>query len=529
VAHEREKSTGPSIVDLPGGRFGERTGLVPPHADRRQGGAVTKPANGAAPGRYPDAVAAKNRRMVASWLEEIGKRGVLTADDHEFLDKFWDGPPLDLGQKPATDKEIKAAREAKIIAMIMAAVETGRIVLGEFLDLAELEKALSNAMVHAAARELVEQRDRDALEEAARARRGAYPMWRSAGALMADDTQLAQPIIWDPVTGEVAQREGQTARLLADGKGGKTSVGLQWCRSALTGEPWLGHFHVRKVAPGAAVAFVDPELDADAGWYLRRAMRGLDPAVVDQRLRHIDLIALKNEGGWTWASEEDRNWLADTQLAGCERLFADSILSFLPAGGAGESSHSLDAVGQFLDQFKAMQRRAGIRDVLVGIHRAKSGTGSFGSIQWDAKFQALWSITVEDGGQVRKLRGEPGRAGTRFREAEIAQEPDGRLRFRAADVVGQIVADAQREAEALAPALAAFPEVMGERFWNHGDDPGKDDALGAVSDALKAKGGAGISKRHYASFWAAVEQDGLAVLGKVPGRNKIAVSRPRNG
>jgi hypothetical protein len=395
-------------------------------------------------------------------------------------------------------------------------------------ELEQIERQANALRITEAARELYRERT---LAEAADKRLANYPNYRRVSTYeeIKNPAKLSEPIVWDAMTGAVVQRAGHTARLLADGKGGKTSVGLEWCRSALTGEDWLGHFAVKPMAAGARVAFLDPELDADFSWYAQQILGDLPQSVVDRLLR-VDLVELKSQG-WTWAAEADRNWLAD-QIEGAERLFVDSVLSLMPAGGGSgkaEASHSLDAVGEFLDQLKAFQIRAGVQDVLIGMHRPSGGAEkSFGSIQWDAKFQALWSIKVEDnddGTQTRRLRGMPGRAGTKFAEQEIRQENgQGRIRYLAPSIAHTAAAHADAEAAAraaLEPALRLFPDVLAG-LWEDGVEPGKQ----AVIDAIN-QGAAGrvLSNKQYGPFWAEVEKHRLAVF-KDGARGKKIVCVP---
>lgn len=396
------------------------------------------------------------------------------------------------------------------------------------LDGAEIERRARELELSDAARELHKKRT---LDEAAAKRLANYPDYRRSSTYqdMKNPAKLADPIIWDPESGAIVQRAGHTARLLADGKGGKTSVGLEWCRSALTGEPWLGHFSVKPIEAGGWVAFLDPELDSDFSWYAEQAFGDLGPSVVD-RLRRVDLVELKAQG-WTWAAEADRNWLAD-QIMGSERLFADSILSLLPGGGGSgraEASHSLDAVGEFLDQLKAFQKRAGVQEILVGIHRPSGGAEkSFGSIQWDAKFQALWSIKVEeneDGTQTRRLRGMPGRAGTKFVEREIVQaDGKGRVKYLVPTLASSAAAHAASDAAAraaLEPALRKFAEVL-QGLWAEGIEPGKQ----AVVDAInQADGHRLLSNKQYGPFWDEIEHRKLATI-KDGSRNKKIVCLP---
>lgn len=368
------------------------------------------------------------------------------------------------------------------------------------------------------------------ITEQAASRAGTYPAQpRSSYQQMTDPDALAEAVILDEWTGAVVQRRGQMARLLADSKGGKTLVGLDWSRCALTGDRWLGRFQTVPVAEGAKVGFIDPELDKDFTWYMRQVFNDLDQPIVDQLVR-IDLVELKALG-WTWSSEADRLYLAD-QLRGCERIFADSVLSLLPGGnGTRESSHSLDDVGEFLDQFRAFQQQIGASEVLMGIHRPAGGAEkSFGSIQWDAKFQALWSIRVEEtnGMQIRKLRGYPGRAGTGFPEAEVVQtDGKGRISYRTEDFYQVALraaeadkAKAQREAEAQAKAVKAaldlLPDVLGTLWTEVGSGtrptpPSKKVVVDKISERLKADTGRGLSGRHVSAFWEAV-QDSDAVI-----------------
>ena len=350
---------------------------------------------------------------------------------------------------------------------------------------------------HAFGRVIGQQEVETALQARSAAQVAGYPDFRlvSSYQQMTDPQAMPEPVVGDAATG-IVMRRGHTARLLADGKGGKTAIGLEWCRSSITGEPWLGHFPVVPMHPEAGIAFLDPELDADFPWYMQQAFGGLDKPVVD-RVRRVDLVAMKSQG-WSWASAMDRDWLVD-QVGGCQRMFADSVLSLVPSGAKGEATHSLDAVGEFLDQFKAVQRAAEVSEVLVGIHRPSGGAEkSFGSIQWDAKFQALLSIKVAETTGDRSLRGYRGRAGTGFAEAPVVQQDGkGRVSYVALGV------GAAAPAAKVAEVIGKFPGVLAS-FSEPG--PSKTKVLAALRKEVS------FSNKLDRDVWDQVKAQGLAVV-----------------
>lgn len=218
----------------------------------------------------------------------------------------------------------------------------------------------------------------------------------------------------------VVMRPGHMARLLSDYKAGKTTDGLDWLRSSLTGEPWLQHFPTVPIPDDLVVVHIDPELGDDDGRdYTAAAFAGCDEGVVN-RLRRIDL---HEADGFDWASSIDRAWLAD-QCEGAGRIFLDSVLQILPGTAVDD-----DAVKTFMRQFEQLKKDCGATEVMFSMHKNRSGAErSFGSVMWDAHAQVLLAKFAEPDGRFY-MRGDRGRAGTGFAEGGVVLDDDGRPVF----------------------------------------------------------------------------------------------------
>jgi hypothetical protein len=262
------------------------------------------------------------------------------------------------------------------------------------------------------------------LAEGAAKRVARYPaVFADLASAMRSAVSRSSVVLGDELVGGVLLRRGHTARLLADFKSGKTTTGLDFLRASLTGEPFLGHVFCEPVDSTSKVAHVDPELDDDWARYFLPAFGDLEDEVINRRLVRVDLKEAKAQG-WTWESEADRRWLAD-QCAGCERVFMDSVLEFLPHGQGGDAASSMSNVQLFMDQLDAWKKVADVGELIFSIHMNRSREErSFGSVAWDAKSHALWKLVNDEGG--RFFSADPGRAGTSFAESKVVLNADGR-------------------------------------------------------------------------------------------------------
>jgi len=185
-----------------------------------------------------------------------------------------------------------------------------------------------------------------------------------------------------------------SALLVAQRKTGKTTTLLNYARSLLTGEPFLGKFAVRPIE--GTVAFLNFEVSAGM------LGRWADEHGIDRdRLYLVNLRGRRNP----FTHPQDRALLADDLRArGTESLIVDPFGRAYP----GKSQNDSGEVGAFLVDLDLFARaEVGAKDLMLTAHAGWNGERTRGSSALEDWADVILTMTRDaDDDSLRFLRAE---------------------------------------------------------------------------------------------------------------------------
>ena len=186
---------------------------------------------------------------------------------------------------------------------------------------------------------------------------------------------------------------GASVLLVATRKTGKTTAVLNLARALLTGEDYLGRFHVRPVAGAVAVLNFEVSGHQLAQW-------AQDHRVPEDRFILVNLRGRRNP----LDDDADRAELARLLRAhGVETLIVD------PFGRAysGESQNDAAAVGQWLVRLDRFARtEVGALDLVLTAHAGWNGERTRGSSALEDWADVIVTMTRDEQTDARFLRAE---------------------------------------------------------------------------------------------------------------------------
>ncbi|QGF20343.1 DnaB-like dsDNA helicase [Gordonia phage Sixama] len=216
----------------------------------------------------------------------------------------------------------------------------------------------------------------------------------------------------------VLARKKQRIRLLAMRKAGKTTFVLEVIRCSLTGEPAFGEAEISPLGPDECIAFLDPEVsDVDMKRYAKVAFAGM----TNDQLKRIKRIATPQVPNFDMMNKSTRDALiSHFNKHNVTRVILDSYSKLMPHGSVSSETDSKMMINNFNDIVAATK----VQDSFwVGHVNNDKEIRSSGSHTWDATFESLLAISMDEKSGQRTFMSQSARMTSEVQGAPIYLDP----------------------------------------------------------------------------------------------------------